>query len=288
MFNNFDYCAPETLIELLNILGTKKSSSILAGGTDLLVNIRSGKLKPKNVIDIKKIKSLNTIKKVKHGIEIGASVTMNDISRSPHFTGPYSVLKQSASVMGCFEIRNRATIAGNIINASPGAETLTPLSVLQAELIIQSRSTTRTSHVSEFIKGVNKTALKNNELLTSVLLPSYPPDTKGIYMRRQRVKGMDLASINCCLLIINPGKLSKREVRFSLGTVATVPYRSKKAENILSYSKIDTNSINEAADIINSEISPRASSMRATPEYKRSMVRHFLKTGIQRILGGPF
>ena len=287
MFNKFNYLAPASLKETFDILKEKKDAHILAGGTDLIVNIRSGKISPHCVVDLKKIKSLGEIKKTKTGIEIGSIVNMNELGESKLLTGAYSLLKYAASIMGCYEIRNRATIGGNIINASPGAETLTPLTVLEAKVVLKSSRATRTLPVGKFITWVNTTAIKKDELLTKIVIPFYPKNTAGFYMRRQRVKGMDLASVNCAILVLNPDNIKTRKVRIAMGTVLPTPYRAKKAEKLLSNCAIDADRIKRAARIIKDEIAPRASSLRATPEYKKLMIESFLMMGLKKILGEP-
>lgn len=284
MFSKFDFSAPETLSEAFVALGRDENARILAGGTDMVVNMRSGKIKPAIVVDLKKIKELSGITKTDKGIEIGPLTTMSELAESNLIKGPYALLSYAASIMGCYEIRNRATVGGNIINASPGAETLTPFTALEAEICFESKNNKKTLPVSQFVTGPNKTVLQSGEIVTKIILPFYPQDTAGYYMRRQRVKGMDLASVNCSILVLNSKNISERKVRAAFGTVMPVPYRSKKAEEILSGKKITPDLIKQAAGIINSEINPRATSLRATPEYKRFMVEYFLKTGFQKLI----
>lgn len=279
MLNKFDYFLPATLKETFELL-KNDNTCIISGGTDLLVNIRGSKIKPSKIIDIKNIASLKNIVKTKRGIEIGSLITMNELANANLLKGVYSILAQAASIMGCYEIRNRATLGGNIINASPGADTLTPLAVLNAKVIVQSSAGKRTIPLIKFITWVNTTALKKDEVLTKIILPPVAASAKGYYMRRQRVKGMDLASVNCSVFAA-----SKNDIRISIGAVSPTPYRAIKAEKFLNGKNIDMTIIKKAAEIINSEISPRPSSLRATPEYKKLMTKTFLTTGFQKIFG---
>lgn len=288
MFSRFDFSAPETLNEAFTVLSRNENARILAGGTDLVVNIRSGKIKPSVVVDLKKIKWLSGVAKTDKGIEIGPLTTMNELAASPLLKGPYSILSYAAKIMGCYEIRNRATVGGNIINASPGAETLTPLTALHASVQVESNNNKKLVPLHKFVTGPNNTVLARGEIVTKIILPFYPQDTVGYYMRRQRVKGMDLASVNCSVLVVNSKNISERQIRAAFGTVMPAPYRSKKAEEILSGKKITADLLKQATAVINSEINPRATSLRATPEYKRFMVEYFLKTGISKILGVTF
>jgi CO/xanthine dehydrogenase FAD-binding subunit len=285
MFLPFDYLAPKTLKECLKLISENENSNILAGGTDLVVNIRSGKIKPQLVIDIKNISELKNITKSDNYIEISPLATMNQIAKMPLLQNQYSLLSYAASIMGCYEIRNRATIGGNIINASPGAETLNPLVVLGAKVVLESISGERILSVEEFVSGPNKTEIQKNELLTKILIPILNEETDGIYMRRQRVKGMDLASVNCAILVTNKNNISKRKIKISFGTVAPKPYRPTKVEQLLENNKITKNLLKECVNIINSEINPRATSLRASPEYKKFMVEYFLTEGLTKVLG---
>ncbi|MFA5778591.1 MAG: xanthine dehydrogenase family protein subunit M [Elusimicrobiota bacterium] len=288
MFSRFDYFAPQTLNEAFTALNRNENARILAGGTDVIVNIRSGKIKPVVVVDLKKIKWLSGVAKTDKGIEIGPLTTMNELAESPLLKGPYSLLSYAAKIMGCYEIRNRATVGGNIINASPGAETLTPLTALHASVEVSSNNNKKLIPLHKFVTGPNNTVLARGEIVTKIILPFYPQLTAGYYMRRQRVKGMDLASVNCSILVVNLKNIGECQVRAAFGTVMPTPYRSKKAEEILSGKKITLDLIKQAAAVINSEINPRATSLRATPEYKRFMVEYFLKTGISKIFGVTF
>ncbi|HAX62264.1 MAG TPA: hypothetical protein DCX95_06920 [Elusimicrobia bacterium] len=288
MFSRFDYYAPQTLNDAFAALSKNGNARILAGGTDLVVNIRSGKIKPSLIVDLKKIKWLSGVTKTDRGIEIGPLTTMNELAESSLLKGPYSLLSYAAKIMGCYEIRNRATVGGNIINASPGAETLTPLTVLHASVEVSGNNNKKLIPLNKFVTGPNNTVLSGGEIVTKIILPFYPQLTAGYYMRRARVKGMDLASVNCSVLVVNPNNIEKCQVRAAFGTVMPTPYRSQKAEEILSGKKITLDLIKQAASVINSEINPRATSLRATPEYKRFMVEYFLKTGLSKILGVTF
>ncbi|HLD29004.1 MAG TPA: xanthine dehydrogenase family protein subunit M, partial [bacterium] len=283
MLHPFDYYSPKSLDEAFEKIKKHEDSLLLAGGTDLLVNLRSGKVRTGTVIDVKHIHSLKSIVKTENGIEIGALATMNELAHSPVLSGPYALLAQAASLMGCYEIRNRATIGGNIINASPGAETLCPLTVLEARVLLKSESGKRVLALTEFLKGPNKTDIVKGEILTSVILPVLPEESRGIYMRRQRAKGMDLASVNCALLALYPQDIVRREIRMAFGTVAPVPFRPIELEKSLKGRKIDSKTIKETVSKINSMIKPRATSLRATPEYKKIMVEVFLERGLKKI-----
>lgn len=281
----FAYHAPTTVRAAAELLQQNAGAALLAGGTDLLVNLRGGKAKPAAVIDLKKIPGLNGIKKTDRGLEVGALMTMNALARAPELAGACSLLRDAAAMMGCYEIRNRATLGGNVVNASPGAESLCPLTALEAQVVVNGPNWDRTVPLAAFLTGVNRVGLKPGEILTRLVLPAYPAGTVGVYQRRQRVKGMDLASVNCAILVINPTTPATRQVRVALGTVAPTPYRSAKAEALLSGKPLNAEIIRAAAEIIRGEVKPRATSLRATPEYKQLMIAVFLERGLRQLLG---
>lgn len=282
---DFRYYSPTSLKELFSLLKKEPESVFLAGGTDLLVNLRSGKLLPPAVIDLKRIKELSLIEKTEAGISVGALCLMDTLASSSTIPIQYELLKYAASIMGCLEIRNRATIGGNIVNASPGGETITPLAVIEALIVLRKEKKSRTVTFSEFIDWVNSTILEKGEIVEKIILPKLPSTARGVYMRRARVKGMDLASVNFSMLVLRPGSIKDRGVRIAMGTVMPKPYRAKEAEQVLSEGRITDEKIREAAELINASIAPRASSLRATPLYKRLMVETFIRSSLEEIIG---
>ena len=154
MFMPFDYFIPKTLKEALSLLHKNNKAEILAGGTDLFVDLRKEKKRPQVLIDIKNIKELKEVNKKEGYISIGSLTTMNEIASHSVIKKRYRMLHQAAGVMGCYEIRNRATIGGNIVTASPGAEMGCPLRVLDAEILLKS--------------------VKGERSLTTPLLPLFP------------------------------------------------------------------------------------------------------------------
>ncbi len=288
MLMEFDYYAPDSIEDASKLLKKYENSKILAGGTDLLVNMKKGKVRPDVVIDIKKIKGLNEIKEVDGYVSIGALVTFNQLIESEIIKTRYPVLWECAKVMGCYEIRNRATIGGNIVNASPGSESGSPLFVLEAEVKVRSDEGERKLKINEFVKGVGKTDLKRGEILTEILIPVYPENTKSTYFRGSRVRGMDLASLNLAMLILNPESDEKREVRIAAGAVYITPLRLKEIEDMLSHTKLTTELIEKVKRKVPQLIQPRATSLRATPEYKKVMVGNFIEMGLEKLLNLRF
>jgi len=268
----FDYYRPQSLKELFSVYD--ENSAILAGGTDILVDLRSGKKNFSKVIDIKGIKEFYGIRKVNGGVEIGACETFSNILNSK-ILNKFTALKQAASCMGCYEIRNRATIGGNISNSSPGCETGVVLSVYEAVVKVSSKNGTRKIPFEDFCVGVNKTSLKKGEVVLSILIPEIK-NSESFYSRISRTEGMDLACWNGAILVINSKNPAKRKIRMSFGTVAPTPFRDKETERKLSNKKLTQKDIDMAFEEICKKISPRASSLRATPEEKKLAIKNFM------------
>ncbi|RLD18696.1 MAG: xanthine dehydrogenase family protein subunit M, partial [Caldiserica bacterium] len=198
-----EYYKVRSIDEAVELLSELDDYHILAGGTDLVVDMRKGKKMPRNIVDLKGIKELSFIRKEDNFIEIGALTCMNDIADSDVLTSPYYGLKKAADIMGCYEIRNRATIGGNIVNARPSADTVVALYALEAEVVLISKEGRRQVKIEDFIRGVGKVSLRKGEFLERILIPVCDEKSKSVFYRVQRTKGMDLAGINACIFYNN-------------------------------------------------------------------------------------
>ena len=280
---NFTYTQPRTLAELL--AQKNANTHLLAGGTDLLVDARSGKKTLAHVLDIKAIPELRGIRTIKGGLEVGACETFTHLLRSPQIQ-KYPALRECAQVMGCHEIRNRATLGGNICNSSPGSESSVVLSVHEAQINIASRRGIRRVAYDDFSTGVNRTCLEPDEVVVSIFIPA-APRALGIYRRITRTAGMDLACWNGAALIFNPQTPAKREIRFAFGTVMPATYRPRAIEAQLSRRSLTPADMDAAYEAICAEIQPRASSVRATPAEKKRAIRNFLDELLQLLAPAP-
>lgn len=285
MLRPFDYIRPANLDEATAYL-REEGSVALAGGTDLLLEIRNGDVKAKKVIDLKGLPELRGIKETENGeLRVGAVTTMRELALHAGILTRYPALWKAASVMGCYEIRGRATIGGNICNASPGADTGPALLVHKAKILVHGPHGQRLLPIDEFFTGPGRTALQPGEVLAAVLLPAPTPGTTSAYLRRSRIQGMDLASIGLAMLVAGLGGNGPREVRVGVNAVAPTPVRIKQVEEILSQAPVTKYLLARAKEIMASSILPRASSIRATPEYKKAMAGVLLEMAAQQLLG---
>jgi len=269
--------------EALQSLSTEGSYP-LAGGTDLLVQIRSGKLNPRVLVDLKGLAVLQGIAEEGDYIRIGPLATINRLLDSS-LLKPYTALLEGAGLLGCHEIRHRATVGGNLCNASPSGDVLIPLLLFDPILVLQGPGGgKREIPMEQFYSGPGKTILAGGELLTAVLLPR-PDRCKSLYRRKSRIKGMDLSSISMGLSMqVSPSGNFSFGIVF--GAVTARPVRMREAEKILSGKPLSSGLIAEAVQAVQDAISPRAYSLRGAPDYKRAMVGVMLADGILELTGG--
>jgi carbon-monoxide dehydrogenase medium subunit len=216
----FQYVRPGTLDAALAILSESGTAArLLAGGTDMLVRLRSGHIRPEVVVDIKRVDDLDSgITQVGPVLRIGARCTMADLLASPQVRGSFPALIEAAAVVGSVQIRSRATLAGNLCNASPAADTAPALLAYGAVLNTIGAGGERQVPMSEFFKGPGRTVLAGAELVTSIDVPLPSAPLGAAFMRLTRRRGVDLAILSVCCTVSSAG-----DVRVALGAVAPTP-----------------------------------------------------------------
>ncbi len=284
MIPNFEYIKPKTLEEAFSCLETE-GSVILAGGTDIAVNLREGKLNPRLVIDIKALQELKGIKGTADGIWIGSLEPVQRVVEHA-LIQPYSALVEGAGSLGCLEIRYRATIGGNICNGSPSADTVPGLLLYEAKAVIASKTGERTAGLEDILLGPGKVDLKKGELLKAIILPKAKEGSMSKYYRITRVKGMDLSGISVAVYAENLGMEGKSHIRIALGAVMPTVARGRKGERILEGKGLTDELLEKAIKEILKDVSPRKESLRAGPEYKKRMVDVLIRKAISEIKGG--
>jgi CO/xanthine dehydrogenase FAD-binding subunit len=287
MLSPFEYHRPKDLAEALECLRQEPRALPLAGGTDLLVKMRRGKLTPPALVDIKNLQVCRGIRQENGHLSVGALTDFQELLESDLIRERYQVLHQAARAMGCYEIRRRATLGGNVANASPGAESGSPLAVLEALVELAGPDGRRRLPVAEFWQGPGRTALAPGELLVRILIPDLPPGSRGRYQRRSRVRGMDLASMNAAVVVIDPEQIETREIRIALGAVAPTPVRSGAVEEMLAGREVDEKLLERLMEEISRDLHPRASSLRASPEYKKRMAGALVVRALHELLDRP-
>lgn len=219
----FAYLRPTTLDQTIAALSDSSATPyLLAGGTDLIVRLRRGHLRPSVVIDTKGVRELRAdIASVDGGLRFGARVTMTSIVRDTRVREHFQALVEAASVVGSVQIRNRATLTGNVCNASPAADTVPALLIYGGTANVVGPSGSRSVPLEEFFTGPGRTVLVRGELLESVDLPFPKTPVGAAFGRITRRRGVDLATINLCGLVSADGT-----ARFAFGAVAPTPFVS--------------------------------------------------------------
>jgi CO/xanthine dehydrogenase FAD-binding subunit len=279
---NFEYIEPKSLKEAVALFAKfKNEAKLLAGGTDLIVALKSGRINPKYLINLKNIKGLNRIRFThKEGLKVGALVTWTEILSSQPIDRFYPLLREAASVIGCPQIRNMGTIGGNICHASPAADSAPALLAYGAKCLITKRGGERVIPIEEVFTGVQKISLKPGEILTDFRLPPPDPGLRGCYLKFSPRKAMDLPIVGVGVLV-RAENGTFQDVRIALGAVASTPIRAKKAEKLLSGKPIREEWIHRAAEEAAKESKP-ISDLRASAEYRRGLVQELTFRAISR------
>jgi CO/xanthine dehydrogenase FAD-binding subunit len=276
------YFAPKSVEETILLISQHGAKSrIISGSTDLLGQIKKRVAIPEFLINITGIPNLDYIKydEVK-GLSIGALVTVASVAKSPVIQSKFNILAQAAGRLGTPTIRNRATIAGNLCNAAPSADTAPALIVLEAKAKIAGPGEETIVPVEKLFTGPGETMVKSNQFLTEIQVPNPPSHSKGVYIKQTRRQGADLAIVGIAVLLIMEGNLVK-DVRIALGAVAPTPIRARKAEEILKGKKLDDRLLDEASKAASSESKP-ISDTRSSAEYRRKLVTVLVKRAIKQ------
>jgi carbon-monoxide dehydrogenase medium subunit len=280
----FEYFEPDTLSEAVSLLSRYNGqASIFAGGTDLLVEIKEHLRTPDYVINIKKIPGMDHLTfSDSNGLRIGSLATVRTVETSAIVVEKYAGLAQAARELGSIQVRNRATVAGNICRASPSADTLPPLIADGATVKLFGPAGERVVLLEEFFTGPGQTILARDEILVEIAVPSPLPHTGKVYIKHGRRKAMELATVGVAVALTLTGGVCE-EIRIVLGAVAPTPIRARQAEKILRGKVVDTAAISRAALAARAESRP-ISDVRSSAEYRREMVRVQTKRAITEAL----
>ena len=280
----FEYFEPKTLDDAVFLLGRYNGKAdILAGGTDLLVEIKERLRAPDYVVNVKKIPGLDRLAyNARQGLRFGALVTAREIETSPLTAEHYRGLRQAAREIGSIQIRNRATVAGNICRASPSADTLPPLIADGASVRTFGPLGERQVLLEEFFTGPGQTVLKECELVTEIVVPPPGPHTGSVYFKHGRRKAMELATVGVAVSLTRDGDVCK-DIRIVLGAVAPTPIRARQAEAVLRGHKLDEQTIERAGDIAMSESRP-INNVRGSADYRREMVRVLTRRAVAQAM----
>ena len=289
MFRNlprFEFLSPKTMEEAIDLLTRNgPRTKVLAGGTDLVSQMKWREIEPAYVMSLSHIPDLQGIQfDKKRGLRLGALSRIGDIEHSPIIRENYPILAQAASVLASIEIRNRATVGGNLCTAAPSADMPPSLLVLGAQAVIASKKGEKVIPLETFFRGPKKTVLNSDELLVRLEIPPMKPHSAGEYIKLGRRNAMEIALIGVAALItLVPANHTCEEARLALATAAPTPIRCKEAEKVLAGRKLDHEAIGSGAETASREASPRTS-WRSTEEYRRDMIRVLTRRAIERAI----
>ena len=268
----FKYLMPETVAEACSLLSQYKGKAkIIAGGTDLLPKMQMRVMAPEYLVGLKNITGMNYIQYDEvDGLRFGAMATIHEIETSPVVRERYEVLFHAVSSMASTQIRHMGTVAGNICNAVPSAETAPALIVLGARLKVVSPRGERVIPIEDFFTGPSRTVLEEDELLVEIQIPVMPAHSGGAYLKHTLRRAMDLAMVGVATFMVHEQD-SCKEVKIALGAVAPTPIRVVQAEEVLRNKKVTDRLIQKAAEEAAKGALP-ISDMRSSAEYRTEMI----------------
>lgn len=281
LFRPTEYFRPTTVAEAVKLLAKYgEKARLIAGGTDLLVDKDS---QIEVLIDITGL-GLNYIESDGQGLRIGATSTFASIEVAPSLgQSPYQVLAQAARQMGTPQIRNVATIGGNICTSLPSADSAPALLVLDATVKVTGSAGERFIDIADFFIDARGNCLKEDEILIEVRLPVFPARTEVTFIKRGRVASGDLAVVNTAVRLTMGTDSVCQEARIALGAVAPVPLRAKKAEEMLQGKKPQDEFISKVAEQAAQEIKP-ITDIRSSAEYRRVLSRVLVERALKEVV----
>jgi len=301
----YDYYKPETVEEAGRMMASLDGARYIAGGTDVMVLIKQKKLSPAHLISLRNIRELSFLDTA-DGLTIGSGVTHGRIVQSAWIRNRYSALVDATERIGSPQVRNVATVAGNICNAAPSADTACPLLVLDAKVLIAGKNGERTVAIEDFFLGPNRTAVEEGEIVKAILVPKLAENSGSAYIKHTRRKAMELPLVGIAARItldaedrasgwkeelrsapnakallkkMEAEKFVCRDARIAMGVVSPKPMRARKAEAALARQAVSEALLDEIGALAASESQPR-DSFRGEAWYRKDMVQVLVKRAI--------
>jgi len=273
----FEYFAPTSLDEAIQLLSRDGNGGrALAGGTDLVVQMKEGGAKfpmPSYVVSLRRLPEIKGIEfGEREGLRIGAGVTMAEVAESALIRERYPLIAEGAGLVGSLQTMNMATVGGNVCNAAPSADIVPPLLACDADAVIAGPSGRRTLPLEEFFLGPGVTTLQPRELLVELLAPAPAPRTGGAYARHTPRKQMDIAVVGVGVALTLSASNVIERARIALGAVAPTPIRAREAEAVLVGQAASDAVFAQAAEAAAAECRP-ISDIRGSAEFRRHLVR---------------
>ena len=282
----YEFLQAKKIDEALNYLNEYNKVKIIAGGTDILVEMHKDDIANEELdylLDISNIEELTEITEKDDKIEIGALVTHSELVKNDLINENSAVLAQGAVTIGSTQIRNRGTIGGNVVNASPAADLLSPLIALKAEVVLKSVEGKRKLSLPEFITGPYRNDLNKNEMVTKIILPKYSDKYYSIFKKIKRRKAADIARLNMAVVTKVNQENEFEDIRIVPGSATPSPQAFAKIENKLEGRKINNLDFDNLAENIGEEMVSITGERWSTP-YKKPAIGSLLKKSLTGII----
>lgn len=274
---NFDYEAPTTLADALELLARPGEVRALAGGTDIIDQLKNNRRNADLVVDLKRVPELQALESNGSGLRIGSAVSCTSVNKFTAESGTYPALNESTELVGSVHIQNRASVGGNVCNAAPSADTIPSLLIHEAVAHTASASGEREIPLIDFFAGPGQTVLEKGEILKELVLPTPSANTASAYLRFIPRNEMDIAVAGVGSLVeVDPSSQVVKKARIALASVAPTPVRAYAAEEFLEGTKIDAEAIDKAADLAVGSAVP-ITDVRGSAEYRKELVRVLTK-----------
>lgn len=275
------YHSPNTIDETLELISTLENTKVIAGGTDVVVQLKQAAINPAHLIDLNNVAELNYIKEDDEYIHIGATTTLYQAANNP-ITQKLPSLIDAITRIGSPQIRNRATIIGNLCNASPAADSALPLLVHDAEVTIKSQSIEKIIPLTKLFTGPKINSLRPNELVTEIRVPRPPLGSSSSFKRIGRRKAFTLSVVSSAAYLELEGDLCK-DAKVAFGSVAITPLRVPEVEALMKGKELTSELIAEVGELSMSYVQP-ITDVRGTAEYRKDMCGVLVKRAINAVL----
>ncbi len=276
-----EYHAPQSLNEALELMAELEKVKPIIGGTDLIIAMREAACTPSNLVDLNEVAELNYIREEEGYIKIGATTTHAQVASNP-VTAKLPALIDSVSRIGSPQIRNRGTVTGNIVNASPAADSAPPLMVHDAEVVLKSLDEEKIIPIDELFVGPKINCLEPDELLTEIRVPVPNGGSASSYKRIGRRKAFTLSVVSAAAFIHMENDTCM-DAKVAFGSVAMTPIRVPEAEALLKGSSLDEDAMKAASDVVYEAVKP-ITDVRGTAEYRKDMCPVLMKRAIAECL----
>ncbi len=284
----FAFYSPSSLPEVWDLLEYHgEGAKLIAGGTDLMVQMKNKLICPRVLINLWPLKELKGIERRNGELRVGALVTHASLAHSPLLQENWMLLAEAANKVGSPQIRNVGTVGGNLVNASPAADTAPALLALEGKVVLASKRGERKISLDSFLLGPGMTVLEKDEVLKEILIPIPPAGATGTFIKLGRRKSLDLAVVSVAVLLhLDPLTKCCNWVRIALGAVAPTAIRAKETEKFLCGKILHEETIREAGAKAQEECHP-ISDIRASARYRREMVKVMVERALKKSIGLP-